>query len=348
MSAIDPTKAKVKTSFSHPATFYSLALDPAGKRLYAGSEDYGIHVFDLDAPKKEPVAKWQKHDNYVTALVAVARKDKTLVVSGSYDRSLIWWDAAKGEPIRTVGAHDGWLRDLRALPDGSRLVSCGDDMLVKLWETDSGKLLRTFEGHDTRTPQGHVTALYVVAVSPDGKHLASGDRHGTVIVWETDNGKIAAKFEVPTLYTYDPRQRKRSIGGIRSLTFAPDGLTLAVGGIGQVGNVDGLEGPAHVEVWDWKKPQMRMTLNAQGHKAMFNELLWHPSEPWLIGGGGGSDGGLLAFWKIEKLPDAPKKDAVTGLKNKIDGHIHRINLSADGTELYAAGYHKLDVWSLAS
>jgi WD40 repeat protein len=346
MPAIDPTKAKVKTTYPHPATFYGLCADPSGKRLYAGSEDYAVHVFDLDAAKKEPFAKWAKHDNYVSALVAVARAGKTLVISGSYDRSLIWWDVAKGEALRLVEAHGGWVRDLAALPDGNRLVSCGDDMLVKLWETDSGKPVRTFEGHATRTPQGHVTALYVVAVSPDGKHLASGDRHGTVIVWETDTGKVAQKFEVPVLYTYDPRQRKRSIGGIRSLAFSGDGQFLAAGGIGQVENVDGLGGPATVEVWDWKKPQQRFAAGAQGHKALINALLWHPDNTWLLGAGGGSDGGLLAFWKIDKMPEAPKKDAVPGQRVKVDGHVHRIVLAAGGTELYAAGYKRLDVWGL--
>jgi WD40 repeat protein len=347
MPSIDPTKAKVKTTYAHSLGFQSLCADPSGKRLYAGSEDYSIYVFDLDSPKKEPATKWTKHDNYVTALVAVVRSGKTLIVSGSYDRSLIWWDAAKGEALRTVAAHDAWLRNLAALPDGSRLASCGDDMLVKLWETDSGKLIRTFQGHDTKTPQGHVTALYSLAVSPDGKHLAGGARHGTVIVWETDTGKVAQKFEVPTLYTYDPRQRKRSIGGIRSLAFSRDGNFLAAGGIGQVGNVDGLEGPAHIEVWDWRKPQVRFTAGAQGHKALINDLIWHPDKTWLIGGGGGGDGGLVAFWKIDPMPDMPKKDAVQGQRVKVDGHIHRMVLAATGTELYAAGHRRLDVWSLA-
>jgi WD40 repeat protein len=347
MPAIDPAKAKVRATYPHAATFYALCAESAGKRLYAGSEDGGIHVFDLDAPKKEPVARWTKHENYVSALVAVPRSGKPLIVSGSYDRSLVWWGATRGEPLRTVEAHAGWVRDLAALPDGGRLVSCGDDMLVKLWDADRGQLIRTFAGHATQTPQGHVTALYTVAITPDGKYLASGDRHGTVIVWETETCKVAQRFEVPALYTYDPRQRKRSIGGIRSLAFSRDGVLLAAGGIGQVENVDGLGGPAHVEVWEWQKPRLRFPAGAQGHKAIVNALLWHPGEPWLIGAGGGSDGGLLAFWKTDKLPDTPPKDPVAGQKIKLDGHVHRIALNAAGTELYAAGYKRLDVCGLS-
>ena len=36
-------------------------------------------------------------------------------------------------------------------------------------------------------------------------------------VWELQTGKLLSTFQVPTLYTFDPRQRKRSMGGIRSL-----------------------------------------------------------------------------------------------------------------------------------
>jgi WD40 repeat protein len=350
MAQIDPTKVKSRTTFPHTGTFYALCVDPAGNRLFAGSDDSAIHVFDLGAAKKEPAARWAKHDNYVSALAFVKRESKAVVISGSYDRNLIWWDAESGTAVRSVKAHEGWLRDLVATPDGSRLVSAGDDMLVKVWETDTGKPVRSLEGHAKKTPQGHVTALYAVAVSPDGKHLASGDRIGAVRVWELATGKLAQKFEVPMLYTYDPRQRKRSIGGIRALAFSGDGTFLAVGGIGQVGNVDGLAGPVHVELWDWGKPERRFAAGAQGHKGIINHLLFHPSGGWLVGVGGGADNGVLAFWPTDKVPEAEKgkKASVAGQRVKTSGHVHRFGFKADGSELYAAGYRKLEVWSLGT
>jgi WD40 repeat protein len=335
---IDPAKAKRVKAYEHKGAFQCLALD--APRVYAGSDDYGIHVFDLSTDKKEPIAHWAKHDNYVSGIVVV----KPFIVSASFDRQLIWW--RDGKPERSVEAHAGWVRDLAVTPDGKLLVSAGDDMLVKLWDAQSGKPVRTLDGHDKRTPQDHVTALYVVTVSPDGKHLASADRHGTVIVWETETGKIAQRFQVPTLYTYDPRQRKRSIGGIRSLAFSRDASLLAVGGIGQVENVDGLGGPVHVEIWDWKRPQVRYTAGAQGHKGMIEHLQFHPAGTWLIGAGGGADNGFLAFWNVEKIPDAPKKDSLPVHRIKTDGHWHAFRLNNEGTELYAAGYHKLEVWNL--
>lgn len=343
---LDPSKVKVTSAFNSPATFLGLALDAAGGRAFAGADDGSVQVFDPAAAKKEPLARWPKHDNYISALAWVSRGGKPLLVSGSYDRSLVWWDPAAGRPVRTVPAHDGWVRDLLVTPDGGQLVSAGDDMLVKLWDTDTGRLVRTFPGHDPKTPQGHVTALYCLALTADGKTLASGDRHGTVIVRDLATGTVLQRFSVPTLYTYDVRQRKRSIGGIRALAFSPDGSVLAAGGIGQVENVDGLGGPAHVELWDWRSPRPIGTAGAQGHKGIINSLVFHP-DGWLLGGGGGTDGGLLAVWKTTPLPDPKKgiKDAFPVTRVKTDGHLHRIRLKP-GNELVSAGYHKVEVWAI--
>lgn len=342
---LDPAKIKVVTSFKYDGTFRALCQEADGSRLLAGGDDNAIHVFD-PAQTKAEAARWTKHDGYISALVALKEGGNSVIVSGSYDRQLIWWDAAAGKPLRSVEAHQGWIRQVAPTPDGSRLVSVGDDMLVKVWDAVSGKLIRSLAGHALKTPQGHVTALYAVAVHPGGKIVASGDRHGEVRVWDIDTGKVRATFQVPTLYTYDPRQRKRSIGGIRTLAFSPDGNLLAAGGVGQIGNVDGLGGPIHMELWDWRRPEARLVTGAKRQNGIINHLLFHPEGEWLIGGGGAN--GFLAFWKVKPLPEAAKdkKAAVPEHHLKFDGHAHRLVLDVARKRLYAAGYHKLDVWTL--
>jgi WD40 repeat protein len=366
---MDPSKTTVKATYKRSGKFLALAADLARRRLYAGGTDYGIHSYDLASEKnekKEPVASLIRHENYVSALALLEREPTPLLVSGSYDRRLLWWNAESGETLREVEAHAGWVRDVVAIRSGGMIASCGDDMLVKLWNGETGQLVRTFEGHARRTPQDHVTALYALAATPDGKFLASGDRIGEVRVWEIETGKLAAAFQVPVLYTYDDRQRKRSIGGIRSLAFSPDGRRLAVGGIGQIGNVDGLAGPATVEIWDWQAPRQLVATGAQGHKALVNQLEFWPDGQWLVGAGGGGDNALLCFWQVDPLPEMPQADATTKTdagdkekkekkddplplhKFKAEGHLHRLVINAAAREIYTAGHEKLEVWSVNS
>lgn len=340
---INPTKAKVTSSFPHSGTLYAIALDSERNRLFAGSDDYGVHVFDPDAKDKKAIARWDKHESYLSALVWRGGPRPGLISAG-FDRQIVWWDA-EGKTTRSVEGHDGWVRDLALTPDGNQLVSVGDDMLVKVWDADSGKLIRSLEGHARQTPQGHVTALYEVAISPDGKFLASGDRVGEVRVWELASGKLLQTLQVPTVYTYDERQRKRSLGGIRALSFSLDGKLLAVGGMGQVGNVDGLGGVVHVELWDWQTPSQRLVTGIKDHKGYVNDFIFHPSSPWLLAGGTS----CYAFWQIDSLPDKvdPKvKDPVPNHLIKNDGHVHGIVLAPSGDTLYAAGYRKLEVVTL--
>jgi WD40 repeat protein len=61
--------------------------------------------------------------------------------------------------------------------DGKRLVTTGwgVDHAVKLWDIDSGKELRRYEGHEG-------SALCVV-VTNDGKHAVSSGTDGTLRLW---------------------------------------------------------------------------------------------------------------------------------------------------------------------
>src|SRR5581483_4334185 len=108
-------------------------------------------------------------------------------------------------------AHAGWVRKVVPTPDGRRLVSVGDDMLVKVWDAATGKPVVSLAGHAPQTPEGYLSALYALAVSPDGHYAASGDRAGFVRVWDLTAGRQAAAFRAAELYTFDPQKRARAI-----------------------------------------------------------------------------------------------------------------------------------------
>jgi len=327
----DPTKVALITACEVPGILFALVYDPQRNRLYGAGTDWAVYTVDLSAERPVAEKRWTLHENYVSALALLGDH----LLSAGYDRRIIWTDAETGELVRSVDAHDGWVRELAVLPDRRRLVSVGDDMQVKLWNAETGEHLRTLTGHASRTPQGYATALYAVAVNPDGKHLASGDRIGTVCIWEADTGKLVRKLEAPAFYTYDAQARVRSIGGIRSLSFSPDGSLLAIAGIGKVTNVDGFVGPCRVELWDWQSAKLIRTWQ-DSHQAVLNQVVFHPTQPWVIAGGGGDGGGILAFWDVNQNEPIHKA--------KPKGHLQRIVLSTEIGRLFACGYDGFQVW----
>ncbi len=60
-------------------------------------------------------------------------------------------------------------------PDGTKVVT-GGETSVKMWDTASGAILRTFSGHSY--------SLLPVTFSPNGSKVLSGDHEGTKKLWD--------------------------------------------------------------------------------------------------------------------------------------------------------------------
>jgi WD40 repeat protein len=308
---------------------FSVARVPNTSRLIVASNDNRVH--ELDASQAAPAGRQlADHGRYVTCV----RLAGNTVISGGYDNTLRWWDLENNRSIRTSDdAHARQIRQLALSPDGTKLASVADDMKCKLWNVATGERIRELSGHEERTPTGFGSMLYCCAFSNDGTKLATGDRVGHVVIWEVSSGRQLSTIEVPSLYTWDGTQRIRSIGGIRSLAFSPDGTQLAVGGIGQIGNVDGLAGPSRVEIHDWSRRQRVHEFNGQ-QQGLVNRLIWHPRNAWLCGIGGGSNGFIL-FHNTQNRTMIHQAN--------LPMHVHDAVFNEDFTTLYHVGHQKIVV-----
>lgn len=320
---------KIVKDISSKGMAFAVVRVPGGKRVLFGSSDFKVYDIDLSQAKPEPKALGE-HKSYVTGL-ALAGKT---AVSGSYDGRLIWWDIEKRTQVRVVEAHSKWIRKVAASREGKTIASVGDDMVCRLWDVASGKLLHEMRGHQEKTPNHFPSMLFVCVFSPDGRFVASADKVGHIVVWETATGKQAAALEAPGLYTWDPTQRKHSIGGIRSLAFSPDGKHLAAGGIGKIGNIDHLDGKARVEVFDWQKGERTHEFADEKFKGLVEHLEFHPKGDWLLGGGGANDGFFLFL-------DLKTKKAVR--REKAAMHVHDFVLDEKADTMIVAGHNKIQI-----
>lgn len=313
---------------------FCVALQPGTERLYVGSSDFNVYALDMAAeqPQREEFAG-EGHQSYVTG-VALAGSH---LVSGSYDGRLIWWDPAERKQVRTVEAHSLWIRRVISTPDGRTIVSVADDMLCKLWDAATGELIRTVTDHEKMTPHHYPSMLYAATISADGKLLATGDKVGHVAIWDLATGHQIAELDAPLLYTWDPKQRRHSIGGIRGLAFSPDSRLLAVGGIGQIGNIDHLGGPARVEVFDWRTGQRLLELEDEQRKGIIQQIAFHPGGKWFLTAGGDHNGFLTVY------------DAQTGkmlFQDAAPMHVHGFAFDRGFSRLYAVGHGKIAAWNV--
>ena len=196
--------------------------------------------------------------------------------------------------------------------------------------------MHELRGHAEQTPHHFPSMLFACAISPDGRttrdrrqgraHQRLGDRSGSRL----------AELEAPVFYTWDPVQRRHSIGGIRALAFSPDGTRLAVGGIGKIGNIDHLDSKPRIEVFDWRKGERLGEVQGEG-RGMVERLEFHPDGDWLLGAGGYTDGFLL-------FCDPAGKKVLAQAKAPM--YVHDFALNEAGGKLYAVGHHQIAVLQL--
>lgn len=329
-----PLEFKRRQEWTSSDILFAIARLPQTQRLIVGSSDFQIYELDVSVEKPERVAfTGETHESYVTGLVLAGQT----LISGSYDGTLTWWDIESRSTVRRQPAHERWIRRVTISPDGTRAVSIADDMQCKVWDVASGELVATLEGHAVQTPHHYPSMLYAVAVSEDGKFLSTADRIGVVKIWDAQSFEQLGEVQAPGMYTWDPKRRRHSIGGVRSLAFSPDSSKLAVGGIGQIDNIDHLGGPSRLELFDWQSESAPQLIEDDGKKGLIEQILWQPDGARLIGLGGDHKG-------FVNLYDLASGEIVA--QGAGSGHIHGAVVDETGKTFYTAAHNRIEQWEL--
>ena len=89
-------------------------------------------------------------------------------------------------PIATLAGHEGEVNSAQFSPDGLWIVTASRDRTARVWEAESGRLIRTLTGH-----KGQVNSAQF---SPDGSRIVTASDDKTARLWETATGRWSLRY----------------------------------------------------------------------------------------------------------------------------------------------------------
>jgi WD40 repeat protein/serine/threonine protein kinase len=298
------------------APFHRLAFRPDGQRLILGGADGSVLVWDTG--ERREVVRRALHNARIAGLAYSA--DGTRAASAAVAAPDQWppergevkvWDAETVAVVYVLRTPDGQgFHSVAFHPTRPLLATGGEDAVVRLWDTATGKEVLALTGHKS--------AVTCTAFSPDGKVLVSAASNGDLKIWDMEEGRTTAKA---------PQSLTGRTGAVWGLAFSPEGRYLAYGGTDQT-----------VRVYDLQAGLGLITF--RGHTGPIASVGFSPDGQRLVSCS--PSAGEVKVWDLTRHPEyatlARTATDVEGIAFRDDGR-RLVSLTVSG---------RLQVWDAAS
>lgn len=202
-----------KLGGKHTYNLMDIDFSPDGEQLATAGGDGRAFVWNVRSG--EPLLLHQvdhpefSHNKKQVHGVAFSplESDHHLATAG-WDKHVFIWDSRTGarkQKLPSRGENYGGFNAVAFSPDGKLLATADTKKKIKLWDVDSGELIRTLLGHETYINE--------ILFSPDGKRLASGGGDKQAIIWDVATDKKPLSLKHPE--------------EVHDAAFSPDGKLLA-------------------------------------------------------------------------------------------------------------------------
>ncbi|MBW4524765.1 MAG: caspase family protein [Phormidium tanganyikae FI6-MK23] len=278
----------LETIQGHTAAVMHLSFSPAGTQLLSASADKTARIWQVNPQARSSTGLSTMSANSDGSVIAIAAPDNTIQLQHNKD-------------FLSLKGHTAPITQIQISPDNSLLISASTDKTIRLWNIETGELIRTIAGHNDR-----VTAL---SFNPDRQSFASASADRTIKIWaiegnlltilqgHTDevtslsyssDGRLASGSADNTVRLWDVDRRTSTILGkhkleIAALAFSPDGKTLA-----------SASWDSRIQLWAVDEAKLHQTLI--GHNSGVTSLSFNQNGSVLASG---SDDTTIKLWNSE-------------------------------------------------
>ncbi|KAL8646215.1 MAG: hypothetical protein Q9226_006959 [Calogaya cf. arnoldii] len=202
----------------HESEVKSVAWSIGGNLLATCSRDKSVWIWEeVGEDDYETVAVLQEHEGDVKCVKW--HPDEELLASASYDDDIRLWREEIDDwgCVAVLRGHQStvWAIDWEPISGrdgtlGSRLVSCSDDVTIRIWKKAPAQEERQSQSRlsiiksssaeqwieEAQLPKTHVRTIYSVAWSQDTHRIVSVGGDGKIVVYEEDKEAASKGWQV--------------------------------------------------------------------------------------------------------------------------------------------------------
>lgn len=232
---------------------YCLAISENGI-VASGSDDFSIKLWDIVTGRLH----MELFGPTGTVNSIDFSPDSNQLVAAIRTSLCIWnLSNEEGQPD-ILESSDDYVRSVAFSSDGSKLLSAGDDTIIKIWDMSTRRVFLSLSDH--------TGSINSVAFSPDMKYIASGSDDRTTRIWDADTGRLLETLS----YGDSP---------FSSVAFSPDGSHLAFA-------TDDIVG-----MWDSKSWKLQKVF--RGHTSYVRTVAFSPRGDFFASA---SNDNTIRFW----------------------------------------------------
>lgn len=170
---------EIRSFAAHLGSISDLAFSPDGQSFASAGENtarvWSLDTGDLLRTLTVPGAS-------VIRVLFTPDGSRLVTTDGSLANNIRVWDLETGQTIRSFGS----LAQELAFVTEEHLVTAGSDLVVQVWNIDTGEVVRPL--------MGATHAVVGLEAAPDSALVVAGCHNGRVITWDTASGAIMHDF----------------------------------------------------------------------------------------------------------------------------------------------------------